>query len=162
IPHFFSDTLQSAIPMISAGTMNDIVNGTFDNRFAERIILDCRFKYEIDGGRIRGADHYPYENERLLSERLFGETRSRPTLIVLYCEFSLLRAPAIANYIRSADRATHVHDYPLLDYPDLYILDGGYHAFFSQFPLQCSPQAYVSMTESGHGSEGEERLGSLR
>eukprot|EP00047_Mylnosiga_fluctuans_P020789 m.96421 g.96421 ORF g.96421 m.96421 type:complete len:56 (+) comp8631_c0_seq2:268-435(+) len=45
--------------------------------------------------------------------------------------------------LRALDRQHS--EYPSLIYPELYVLQGGYKAFFQQFQCHCEPQAYVPM-----------------
>ncbi|KAJ8365347.1 hypothetical protein SKAU_G00141780 [Synaphobranchus kaupii] len=64
-------------------------------------------------------------------------------LIVFHCEFSTERGPRLYRNLRKLDRSLNV--YPLLFYPELYVLDGGYKEFYSQFPGLCDPSSYVPM-----------------
>ena len=50
-----------------------------------------------------------------------------------------------ARLIRRKDRKENELDYPLLTYPELYILEGGYRSFYESLPAYCSPSAYVPM-----------------
>ena len=67
-----------------------------------------------------------------------------------------------ARYIRGEDRATNVHQYPKLTYPEVYILDGGYSSFFKEHKPRCFPQSYVEMTDKEHVSACERGLGRIR
>jgi len=51
-------------------------------------------------------------------------------LIIFHCEYSQMRAPKMYRFLREIDRKIHVHSYPKLFYPNLYILEGGYREFF--------------------------------
>ncbi|XP_061088382.1 cell division cycle 25 homolog d isoform X1 [Conger conger] len=64
-------------------------------------------------------------------------------LIVFHCEFSTERGPRLYRNLRKLDRSLNV--YPQLFYPELYVLEGGYKEFFSQFPGLCEPSGYVPM-----------------
>ena len=43
------------------------------------------------------------------------------------------------------DRALHTDCYPALSYPEVYLLDGGYKNFYSQFTPLCTHQSYRPM-----------------
>jgi len=47
--------------------------------------------------------------------------------------------------MRKLDRSANLENWPSLYYPELYLLHGGYNAFFRQFPDFCEPREYVSM-----------------
>lgn len=40
-----------------------------------------------------------------------------------------------------------MNDYPYLHYPELYVLFGGYKAFFEQHKPYCVPQEYMTMVD---------------
>lgn len=56
----------------------------------------------------------------------------------------------------------NVHRYPALSYPDVYILEGGYSGFFSEFKSRCEPQEYVEMDHASHRQVREREMGKLR
>ncbi|XP_029545726.1 uncharacterized protein LOC115147594 isoform X2 [Salmo trutta] len=86
------------------------------------------------------------------------EGSSPRKLIVFHCEFSSERGPRLCHYLRELDRALHASLYPLLFYPELYLLEGGYRHFYSCYPELCEPRGYVPML---HG-EYREQLGRFR
>jgi hypothetical protein len=47
--------------------------------------------------------------------------------------------------MRKCDRQEHGEQYPTLSYPELYILDGGYKAFFEKYSRLCTPRCYLPM-----------------
>ncbi len=67
-----------------------------------------------------------------------------------------------ARYIRHEDRASNAHQYPKLTFPEVYILDGGYSAFFQNHKLRCSPQNYVEMNDKEHANACERDLGRIK
>lgn len=67
-----------------------------------------------------------------------------------------------AKYLRHKDRSVNTHRYPLLSYPEVYILDGGYSSFFQDHRYRCSPQNYVEMGAKEHASECERGLGRIK
>ncbi|RKL01632.1 hypothetical protein BFJ70_g17400 [Fusarium oxysporum] len=106
------------------------------------------FRYEFEGGHVAGAINL--HNEDLIDSWLLTAKQGTQQIVVLHCEHSAFRAPKMAQYIRSKDRAMNLQAYPRLTYPSLYILDGGYSKFFSQYPEKCSPQGYVKMDDESH------------
>jgi len=61
--------------------------------------------------------------------------KSKMPMIIFHCEFSQLRGPRAYSAIRNQDRALNEKNYPYLDYPDIFVLDGGYRNFYKQFPV---------------------------
>ena len=51
--------------------------------------------------------------------------------------------------MRQCDRSNHADSYPALSYPELYVLEGGYKAFYEQQSSLCSPRDYVPMSQPG-------------
>ncbi|KAH7109400.1 putative M-phase inducer phosphatase [Dactylonectria estremocensis] len=112
---------------------------------AQRIV-DCRFDYEYDGGHIDGAVK--------ANNQLF--------ILIFYCEYSVLRAPQMAQYVRSRDRTRNMEVYPNLTFPDVYVLDGGYSAFFPKNQDRCSPPYYIPMKNKQHSRARRQGLERLR
>ena len=54
-----------------------------------------------------------------------------------------------ARYLRQCDRAGHADSYPSLSYPEMYLLEGGYRAFYERYSRHCSPRAYLPMLKPG-------------
>lgn len=83
-----------SLPRISDATLVDVLDGTYDHLYDEKVIVDCRFEYEYTGGHIDGAVNYC--DKDLLGQRLFSpevaNTTSK-TLVILHCEYSAHRAP---------------------------------------------------------------------
>ena len=60
--------------------------------------------------------------------------------------FFLLICVRLCRYghLRKLDRAGHISDYPKLDYPHIFLLDGGYCAFFKRYKVRlCVRLQYV-------------------
>lgn len=49
------------------------------------------------------------------------------------------------RYLRDCDRK--MNEYPFLHYPELYVLFGGYKAFFEEYKSYCIPQEYLPMVD---------------
>lgn len=148
---------------ISAATVADLVRGKYNDRYDKIIIIDCRFKYEYDGGHVTGAVHMesPAQFEQLLFSAAGLKSdnpdvkaatmddlieRGKRIAIVLHCEFSEQRAPAIWLHIRGSDRKLLCYDrFPKVFYPELYLMAGGYKGFFQEHSELCTPCAYTPM-----------------
>ncbi|VDP85394.1 unnamed protein product [Echinostoma caproni] len=127
------------------------------------IIVDCRYPYEYDGGHIIGAinlaewpklRHFLFgrTNKECMSEDQTFEPQEQEkqprvsrTIFILHCEFSSHRAPRMFQLLRDHDRLVHLTHYPTLRYPKVYVLRGGYAAFYARYPELCVPSAYLKM-----------------
>ena len=160
LPHFFPADQNDSIPRISRSTMLDVLDGKFSESFAQKMIIDCRFEYEYDGGHIDGAINY--NDKELLATHLFRTPMEGRTLLIFHCEYSAHRAPIMARHIRAEDRTANAEHYPRLTYPEVYILEGGYSGFFTEHRDRCYPQAYVEMNAAEHVNTCEREMGRLR
>lgn len=160
LPHFFPPDQNDSIPRIAKSTMLDILDGKYSEHFAQKMIIDCRFEYEYDGGHINGAINY--NDKELLATHLFRTPMEGRTLLIFHCEYSAHRAPIMARHIRAEDRTTNAECYPKLTYPEVYILEGGYSGFFTEHRDRCYPQAYVEMNAAEHVNTCEREMGRLR
>ncbi len=160
LPHFFPEGQNDSIPRIERSTFLDLLNGMYNDQYDHKLIIDCRFEYEYEGGHINEAINY--NDKELLATHLFRTPMEGRTLIVFHCEYSAHRAPLMARHIRAEDRTANAECYPKLTYPEVYILEGGYSGFFSQHPGRCYPQAYVEMDAAEHAFTCEREMGRLR
>lgn len=160
LPHFIPEDQNDNIPRISRATFLDLLDGKFNERYDQKVVVDCRFEYEYEGGHIDGAVNY--NDKELLARHLFETPMEGRTLLVFHCEYSAHRAPSMARHVRSEDRTANAELYPRLTYPDVYILDGGYNEFFNQHRNRCYPQAYVEMDAEEHAYTCERELGKLQ
>lgn len=160
LPHFFQEGQPDSIPRIAKETLLEILDGKYDDEYDQRMIVDCRFEYEFEGGHIDGAVNY--NDKELLTSQLFEENIPGKTLLIFHCEYSAHRAPIMARHVRQQDRTTNVEQYPKLSYPEVYILDGGYSAFFTEHQSRCFPQNYVEMDAKEHAYTCEREMGRLR
>ncbi|KAL8952337.1 MAG: hypothetical protein Q9222_001748 [Ikaeria aurantiellina] len=158
LPHFIAD--EESLPRITKETMIDVLDGKHQTPYDQSLIVDCRFEYEYEGGHIDGAINVNSKEE--LANKLFEPSTSSRTLIIFHCEYSAHRAPLMAKFLRHKDRAVNAHRYPLLTYPEVYILDGGYSSFFQDHRYRCSPQNYVEMGAKEHASACERGLGRIK
>lgn len=159
LPHHVREDQADTLPRIDKGVLLDVMDGKFNDRFDRIMVIDCRFEYEYEGGHINGALNY--NDKEHLTAQLFADPNPR-TALILHCEYSVHRAPIMAKYIRHRDRAFNIDQYPQLTYPDLYILEGGYSAFFSEHRTLCYPQNYVEMSAKEHEYACERGLGKVK
>lgn len=160
LPHFFPEEQNDSIPRISRSTFLEILDGKYNQQYKNKLIIDCRFEYEYDGGHVDGAINY--NDKELLASHLFQSPLDGRTLLLFHCEYSAHRAPLMARHIRSQDRTVNAECYPKLTYPEVYILEGGYSGFFSEHRLRCYPQAYVEMDAAEHANTCEKQMDRLR
>ena len=158
LPHFFPE--QDTIPRITKETMIDVLDGKYNQHYDKAMVIDCRFEYEYKGGHINGAINFNDKAE--LAANLFEQDLPPSTLLIFHCEYSAHRAPIAARYVRSEDRTVNAHHYPKLTYPNLYILEGGYSAFFQDHKARCFPQNYVEMNDKNYINACERGLGRMR
>ncbi|PYH90359.1 cell cycle control protein tyrosine phosphatase Mih1 [Aspergillus ellipticus CBS 707.79] len=159
LPHCFAEDQADTLPRIDKNILVELMDGQFHDRFDNIMVVDCRFEYEYEGGHITGAVNY--NDKEYLAAELFANPKPR-TALVLHCEYSAHRAPIMAKYIRHRDRAFNIDQYPQLSYPDMYILDGGYSAFFAEHQSLCYPQNYVEMSAKEHEFACERGLGKVK
>ncbi|KAL7629649.1 m-phase inducer phosphatase [Parahypoxylon ruwenzoriense] len=158
LPHFFEQ--DDSIPRITRDTFVDILDGKFNKFYTQKMVIDCRFEYEYDGGHIMTAVNC--NNRELLAQQLLENPMDGRTLLIFHCEYSACRAPMMARHIRALDRAVNAEFYPKLTYPEMYILDGGYSQFFIEHRERCHPQAYVAMDAEEHTNTCEREMGKLQ
>lgn len=94
LPHFFSedeDAGNCSLPRINHDTLLGVLDGRYDHLYSQKLVIDCRFEYEYEGGHILGAQNYN-DKEHLVQE-LFRSTEPSNTLVIFHCEYSKHRAP---------------------------------------------------------------------
>ncbi|TKA80712.1 hypothetical protein B0A49_01115 [Cryomyces minteri] len=160
LPHLPSVDEADSLPRIDKSTLIDVLNGQYSEDYDHVKIIDCRFEYEYNGGHIDGATNF--NDKELLANTLFDPESSARTLLIFHCEYSVHRAPLMARFVRHRDRALNAHQYPQLNYPEVYILDGGYSAFFKIHRTRCFPQDYVEMRATEYYDAKEKGMGKLK
>ncbi|KND95222.1 M-phase inducer phosphatase [Tolypocladium ophioglossoides CBS 100239] len=160
LPHFLPEDPADTIPRISKETLLEVLDGKYTENFDQKMVIDCRFEYEYDGGHIEGAVNH--NDKELLASQLFETPMSGRTLLVFHCEYSAHRAPLMARHVRSEDRTVNAEHYPKLTYPEVYILDGGYSGFFAEHRGRCYPPEYVEMSDEKHQRTCEREMGRLK
>lgn len=80
-------------------------------------------------------------------------SEQRNTIIVFYCEFSSQRGPGSYHHLRNCDRHHNRLRYPNVWYPQTYVLQGGYKAFWETHPDSCEPRNYIPMHDDRYKDE---------
>ncbi|XP_062369516.1 M-phase inducer phosphatase 2-like [Cinclus cinclus] len=143
-----------SLKYISPGTLVAVLTGHFSSFLESSIVVDCRYPYEYEGGHITGAVNLPLQRdveEFLLERPSVALDSSKRVIVIFHCEFSVERGPKMCKFLRERDRSCH--EYPQLQYPELYVLNGGYREFFFQFPSHCEPRDYRPMAHPAFKEE---------
>ncbi|PLW29845.1 hypothetical protein PCANC_20136 [Puccinia coronata f. sp. avenae] len=166
---------------ISPDTMDRLLDGLYDDQICHKIVIDCRFGYEFDAGHISSAINVPDKEVALrflLQGDIFpngkndvplpsesGKTdasgKAKKVVVVFHCEYSAMRAPTVAKYVREQDRHMNMTQYPALHYPEVYILEGGYARYHAHSPQHCQG-SYVSMDDPNHRRDRQADLSHFR
>ena len=139
------------VPRISPDTMAELLQGGWKDQYDVLIVVDCRYPYEYEGGCIPNAINI---NDPAKFHAKFFDCPLKRCVIVFHCELSKTRGPKLAAMFRDIDRDKNKDAWPHLDYPDVYVLDGGYRGFYSQFPDLCHG-GYVKMRDTEHICNGD-------
>ncbi|MPC83745.1 M-phase inducer phosphatase [Portunus trituberculatus] len=144
---------------ISVDTLADVVRGKYNSKVATCRIIDCRYPYEYEGGHIIGAEmwHLPeLVSEHFKAQKgapvIAGEEEQRH-IMVFHCEFSAERGPKTQRLLREIDRTANKEHYPALHFPEMYLLEGGYKAFYEKYSSLCTPNDYVRMLDPNHSDD---------
>ncbi|XP_049823164.1 M-phase inducer phosphatase-like isoform X2 [Aethina tumida] len=138
---------------ITPHTLAALMRGEFDHSIASFKIIDCRYPYEFDGGHINGAINIYTKDKclELLNENTVAQQQhNKRHILVFHCEFSSERGPNLYRYLRKEDRHRNEQEYPSLNYPEIYLLEGGYKNFFQYYSEMCIPIAYKEMLHPEH------------
>ncbi|XP_049820675.1 M-phase inducer phosphatase-like isoform X2 [Aethina tumida] len=143
---------------IQGSTLKALIDGKYKNVISKFTIVDCRYPYEFEAGHIEGAINV-YKQEHCLE--LFADMaaseqpRNARNILIFHCEFSIERGPNMYKYLRQKDRALNADMYPLLCYPEIYVLKTGYSKYFEEYPETCVPRGYKTMLDTGSRVELE-------
>ncbi|XP_046360623.2 M-phase inducer phosphatase-like [Haliotis rufescens] len=139
---------------VSPRTASHLLTGKYNDVISGYQIIDCRYPYEYEGGHIEGAINLHNEAQiKELVTSLRGRESNQRNILVFHCEFSSERAPKLLRHLRSLDRKLNSDRYPFLFYPEVYLLDGGYKAFYEQHQRQCQPNTYIPMLHPDYASQ---------
>ncbi|XP_022208153.2 cdc25-like protein phosphatase twine [Drosophila obscura] len=159
LPCLITGTRHQDLKTISCDTLARLISGDFGEQLGNDCyqIIDCRYPYEYEGGHIRGAQNL---YTRALIKEAFPAVATKQLqlpgqrhIYIFHCEFSSERGPKLLRFLRSNDRSQHTHNYPALDYPELYLLHNGYKEFHHLHANLCEPSDYVPMLAPAHNEE---------
>lgn len=173
LPHKISDKGCYTNPDIVADVITNFDN--YRDRFTRFYIVDCRYWYEYQGGHIKNAiqilpessddddDDASIDLNECIREKItnmfFSEANlknrsdSQRTVIFVHCEYSQKRGPEVYGFIKGIDREKHEEEWPFQLYPDVYIIHGGYKAFFASYSHLCTSGNHVAMCDSNFNEE---------
>jgi rhodanese-related sulfurtransferase len=135
----------SDLASITPETMADVVMGKYNDRFGKVTVVDCRYPYEFEGGHIRGAVNM-YTKDEVHSLLTTNVTSEKPHVLIFHCEFSSERGPKMYRFLRSQDRVMNKDNYPQLHFPEVYLLDGGYKAFFTAHKVDTRKYIIINVS----------------
>lgn len=145
--------------IISTETLKQVLSGKYDSEIDSVMVIDSRYPYEYEGGHIQNAENL-YTKEQVFEKFLNSDKLKNMTekaningkraVIIFHCEFSSERGPSMLRFLRNQDRTLNKDSYPNLFYPELYLLEGGYKAFYEQNKEQCEPRTYKPMLHADH------------
>ena len=104
-------------------------------------LIDARFDYEYEGGRIKTAINF--QTFRDLT-KFYSNNIGKDIDIIFYCEFSQHRSVEIIQHFRNYDREQHC--YPEHTFPNLFLLTGGFKTAFYETNHICEG-TYVPMRD---------------
>jgi len=142
---------------ITAHTMAEVLEGRYNHKIRSVRVIDCRYKFEFDGGHIRGAENWQHgEDDEFLNGFLpplkpplskapasydaathDSKEEEKRDILVFHCEFSSKRGPDYCTKLRTKDRNVNKDVYPGLHYPEVYLLHKGYKEFWTNHPDLC-------------------------
>lgn len=154
----FIDGRHKDLRSISADTMRGLLLGEFDDYVSSYKIIDCRYPYEYEGGHINGAINL-YTQDQIIEELVNKKSQDVPNvdgddrrnILIFHCEFSSERGPKLSRFLRNRDRTSS--PYPTLQYPEIYLLHGGYKEFFQNNSDLCEPHSYRTMLDGNYSNE---------
>lgn len=150
-----SKSRHSDLASIDTYTLVDLLNGFYNEKISNYIILDARYPYEFNGGHINGAFSAFDKQEtmnKLFEQNVTAQQNDKPVVIIFHCEFSAERGPRLMREFREKDRILNKFNYPNLFYPEIYLLEGGYKVFYENHVEYCEPRSYLPMLHGEHRS----------
>lgn len=152
---------QDPFRRIDRETLCEILDNKHSHLYDRHVVIDCRFEYEYSGGHIDGAININ-NKERLEEALIASASPSERVLLIFHCEYSAHRGPRMAMHLRSLDRQINMNRYPILNYPDIVVLSGGYSNFFESCKDRCFPKRYVEMNDAGFTERCEREMERFR
>ncbi|XP_052704342.1 M-phase inducer phosphatase-like [Crassostrea angulata] len=139
---------------ITPQILSDLLQGVYKDTVQSFRIIDCRYPYEYAGGHIKGAENIFTEEGILhLLHQKKSHTENGRSILIFHCEFSSERGPRKCRFLRNKDRQLNKDKYPNLNHPEVYLLHGGYKAFYQNYKELCEPPSYVPMLHKEHAND---------
>lgn len=139
---------------ITPKTLSDLLQGAYNDVIKSFRVIDCRYPYEYAGGHIKGAENIFTEEGILhLLHQKRNHAENERSVLIFHCEFSSERGPRKCRFLRNKDRQLNKDKYPNLNHPEVYLLHGGYKAFFLSYKELCEPPSYVPMLHKDHSND---------
>ncbi|XP_052791635.1 M-phase inducer phosphatase-like [Mya arenaria] len=142
----------SDLKSISTDIMAKVLAGRYNDRLSKVTVVDCRYPYEYEGGHIQDAVNL-YTKDAVNEVLKTQVTPEKRHVLIFHCEFSSERGPKMYRFLRSQDRALNQHNYPALNFPEVYLLHGGYKAFYETQQKLCTPVGYMPMLHDDHAAD---------
>lgn len=164
LPTFTEGSKHPSLRSISSHTLADLMSGKHAEKVESFRIVDVRYKFEYDGGHIKGAENWQHgEDDQFLTAFLPStplpappqyclENKQKRNILIFHCEFSSQRGPDFYMKLRERDRQLNKDVYPGLHYPECYLLHLGYKEFFKTFPTMCTG-SYTEMIDPRHEND---------
>jgi len=119
------------------------VTGAYASTIDHVTVIDCRYPYEYKGGHIDGAINlYSKAQIQAFLEKTVTSS-SRKHVLIFHCEFSSERGPKMYRNLRTLDREANRDSYPRLNFPEVYVMEGGNKAFYAQHQVTWYRQFLV-------------------
>lgn len=131
LPHI----LKNELPYIACHQLASLLKKPTPLPFDKIILLDARSPFEFERGHIKSAKNINFPSQ---IAKILDYSSKKNLCGICYCELSQSRGPNLYRYIRSYDYEKNNNDPSHLSLPQLYILDGGYKGFHSEYSSLCS------------------------
>ena len=126
-------------------------------------VFDCRFPYEYRKGHLKGAETMStvsqlYNMYELYAMLWVDKNNGEPSenIIAFHCEFSKVRGPSFGKIFRDIDRMENIDRYPTINFPNVYIIHGGFEEIYKTRPDLCEG-TYLPMRAEEYVNSGEMR-----
>jgi rhodanese-related sulfurtransferase len=132
---------------ISAYTVHNLYKYNIDYT-----IIDCRYPYEYDGGHLKNSINI-YSISQIEDFVNKNKNKNKNQILIFYCEFSSKRSFKIVNALKNYDRKINIENYPFINYPEIYIIEGGYNKMFNYYKKINKLLPYIKMIDSNYKNE---------
>jgi len=170
LPSLSAGSKHPSLRSITCDTLAQVLEGEYSSTIRSCRVVDVRYKFEYEGGHIRGAENWQHgEDTEFLAAFLPEHPLSKAPpaydsatyeesssglrdILVFHCEFSSQRGPDFYKKLRERDRQLNKDVYPALHFPECYLLHLGYKEFWRNYPSLCTG-SYTEMVDPRHESD---------